>query len=419
MGKSKRERDKKALHYADASERARKHERGFSRTSFRVPKKIKEFDMRKYMGKSAYLDFVPFIAGKGNPMSDPGMPWWERTIFVHKGTGPGGKDTVICNARTLSKPCGGCKAIQKLSKNRNMDKDALKQMREKEQQGFFVIDRDNLDDGVQLYQSAYYMSFGELLDEELSDLKEKDPRRRFYSLDKGFTLKLRVKKGRYNGRPYPKVTKIVFEPRDEQYEDVKVDEDEKTIKFTLGENKFMTVCMDDLIQEYDAKKLYGYMMEGPVEDEEDTKARAKSRDDDEDDDEEEDEDDEDDDTDDDEDEDEDDEDDDDDEPKKKGKKSKKDDDDDDEDEDEEDDEDEDDEDDEDEDEEDDEPKKKKKKPSKDDEDDEDDDEEDEDDDDDDEDDEPKKKKSKAVKKGKKKKKDEDDDEDDEDDETPF
>lgn len=269
MGKkSKRERDKWNMKYTDAKDRADKHERGFGPTSnFKVPKGMEIFKFRK--PKKYRLDVIGYIVGKDNPMADEGSVHYERTMFVHKGLGSDGRGMEICNTKTFPKrnvACGGCKTLNKIRKK--LDKETVGKLLPKENQGFLIIDRDEMEKGVQLFQSAYFMSFGEMLDEEMSDMSEKDKRRKFFKIEGGKTLEVRVKKASFNGNPYNKPTRINFIDREEDYTITDVDSDKKVITFECGEFTFIAPCIDDMLSPSDPKKLAKMMLDGPTDDDE-------------------------------------------------------------------------------------------------------------------------------------------------------
>jgi hypothetical protein len=466
MPRSRRERERRRIRYTDAKETAEKQQMGFTPTTVKLPKGIRLFywkkDKRKYK-----LRVIPFWPDNSNPNADPEHLHWERSMNCHEGLGPDGRDRYPClidNKWRDEKRCPVHEYAKRLAK-KGADDDYVDSVeKRKKRQLIAVIDQENKDKGIQIYEGPYYNGLGELIDNKINALDDDSKKRNFYHLKGGSILVVTVKSSSFSNedrsgsflkpidleietgaRDLPEsvlddvpcldklVNRLSYEELKEVVEqgeagngDDKEDDKSNRRRKSKGKSK---ISRGDTVNhpKYGKCEVTKISADGTTVTLEDgdeevhtgieleeikkwEKARAKKRDEEEEEDEDDEEEEEEEEDDDEEEEEEEDE------PKKKSKKGKKKSKKDEEDEDEEEEEDEDEDDDEDEEEE---PKKKKGKKSKKDE--EEDDDEDEEDEDDDEDEDEKEEEDEPKKKSKKKsKKDEDEDEDEEEeDEEPL
>lgn len=239
MNSSRREKEKKALRYVDAADAAEKHQKTTYEPYFTVPEGTQLFKFAK--AKTYRLIVVPYKVGKGNPIADEGMLYFERTVYVHGGMGSRGQDKKICNNAVFHKRCAVCDEMNKIRRAGKLTKELWKELSEKERQLFLVIDMDEEDKGPQLFETAHYKSFGEMLKDELEGLPPGDPRRKFYRLDsKGMIVEVKCKEDTFQGRKFYKPIKINIVPREKELDVSILDE---------------VPCLDDLIEEMDYKKM--------------------------------------------------------------------------------------------------------------------------------------------------------------------
>lgn len=370
---TRRQKERKKLRYSSAKHRVNEHGSEFKPTTYRAPK---EYTLFKFSQEKTYkLDVLPYAASDRNPYKEADTDLhYELTYWIHTDVGPNEK-RLVCPARTMNAKgkkgkCPICDRVKEMMSEPGYDKDTVQALRPKERQMFYIIDRNDKEKGIQLFECAHFgkgQGFGEMLDNKLEAAKNNDPdspKLDFFHLDGGSTLYVMTKPDKWNGKTFYKPTNIEIEPRKEVY-----DED-KIADLPLLEDMLIVPTYEELEAEFN----------GTSDDDDDDSPRKKKKpnagkddDDDEDDDDDTDKDDEDE------------------APKKgKGKKKPADDDDDDDDDDSDDDSDEDDDNDDDDDDDDSPPAKKKPAVEEDDDDDDDtdDDEDDDDDTDDDSEDEP-------------------------------
>lgn len=165
------------------------------------------------------LDFLPFIAGEGNPVADKGKTYFERTFYIHRNVGPDNKKE-ICPKRTANKKCPICEFADKIRNSKSSDDDMIAQakaLRPSERQLFALIDQDQDDKGVQVWDISTFL-WGDMLSEEIDDDNNSDePEGHEFFADgkEGFTVEVKFKEDSFDGRKYVKPSKIIgFEPRD-------------------------------------------------------------------------------------------------------------------------------------------------------------------------------------------------------------
>jgi plastocyanin len=187
----------------------------YGSTYLNLPKDVSQFELKS---KAPLLDFLLYEVGKGNPFADPGAFHYERTFWVHKGIGPDNR--AYCCPREMSRgrlPCPICEKRQELKDDPNADEKLIEALKPKRRQLFKVIDLNNRDKGVQVWDFSYHM-FGELLVEYLTDENNTTKLKNWCEFEGGKSLRLGTKEKKYNGKPYYEVTRIEFEDRRKDYD---------------------------------------------------------------------------------------------------------------------------------------------------------------------------------------------------------
>lgn len=221
-----RERREDDYELPSAREWAQQQEVGGGRTSLKIPAGVGMFSVKK--PGNVYLDFVPFRAGEGNPGAAKGKPYWQRIYGTHRSIGAG-QDTYCCpNYCSQGKrPCPICEDVQRQYKR--MDPSLDNEEREKERkrigdaglkirQLFCVIDRDNKDAGIQVWDVSFHL-FGKTLQERLNGMDEDDNFDQFYHPKRGLTVKITaLEKSLPGSRPFCDCSIFEFKPRKEPYE---------------------------------------------------------------------------------------------------------------------------------------------------------------------------------------------------------
>lgn len=127
---------------------------GFTKTFLKLPPGVQIYKLK--VGK-AKLDIIPYVAGKRNPDADEGMLYWKVQFWVHRNVGPN-RDTVVCPAKTLDKPCPVCEEYARQMRT-NPDDDEYKQIQEMKPREWELIqvrDRNNKEAGIQILPLSFH-----------------------------------------------------------------------------------------------------------------------------------------------------------------------------------------------------------------------------------------------------------------------
>jgi hypothetical protein len=231
------------------------------------------------------IDVIPFRAGKGNPDAAPGKIFYYRYYSVHRNIGPN-QEAVCCPAKCSNQPCPVCKDLnEQWNEWRTMDdgaakekeKKRLKGMNTKDRQIFNIIDRDDPDAGIQIWDVSYHL-FGKALREKLENQDPDEDYDYFHHPKRGYYLRIIAaeKSVEAGGKPFLNFENFEFKARKEPYEMSIIDK---------------AYCLDDMVKVMaydDLEKLY---LQVPETDKDDKKpstngerhSRKPARDDDDDD----------------------------------------------------------------------------------------------------------------------------------------
>ncbi len=253
---NKREVEKKRIRMVSAKKWAQQHDSG-SRNTLKIPDGVEFFKVDKAGPRK--IDIVPYYAGKGNPRADEGSPHWERTFWVHR-FGPNA-EMRVCAQKTFNKPCPICEYRAEQIRNGEND-DIVKALAPKERQLFNVIDNDDRDKGVQIWDYSYHL-FGKHLKKKIDNADEDDGYEFFADPDKGFRVKIGFSKETMGSNPFYTGSDIEFKTRDP----------------LTDEELNSAVCLDELLVCPDYKELKRvFLQEGddPDDDAEDNSPKKTS-----------------------------------------------------------------------------------------------------------------------------------------------
>ena len=202
--------------------------------------------------KKILIDILPYVTSN-NPEVDAGETWYQRTVFVHYNVGIQ-ESSRLC-PKTIGKPCPICNYAKELAKNKDADKEEIKALRPKERELFNVIDLNEPDKGVQLWEISFH-NFGKQLEEEIRE--GDDAWAGFSDLEGGMSLQVRFSKESFQGgNPFLKASRIDFIERDGDYED-------STLEGVFDLDNILVVWdYEDL-----EKEFFGMDMDAPEEGEE-------------------------------------------------------------------------------------------------------------------------------------------------------
>ena len=255
MKKRKREeREKKTV---SAKNRLNNHSGGgFERTSTKLPEGFTPFRPEK--AGTYRIDIIPYVTGEGNPQAEAGDVYFERTYFVHARIGPD-KNTYVCARKTFGEKCPICDYRSKLSSDPEGNEKVIKSLAPKERQLWNVIDRDNKDAGIQIWDVSFHL-FGKFLDDKIRTYVSEgdDTYCAFADLEKGKLLRVGAKSKKWEAVSFLEFNDIEFRDRP------------KPLKESLIEE---AACLDDCLVKMDYKELKSIFMsdDSADEDEDDDK----------------------------------------------------------------------------------------------------------------------------------------------------
>ena len=173
------------------------------------------------------FNIVPYVAGKNNRDTEQGELDYEFTFYVHKIGDGDDQRTIVCPKKTYGKPCPVCEQVERLSKNYVENEDEIKSMKAKQRQLFNIVDARDEENRIQVYETSYFKSFGELLDKRLRNFEDEDDDENygnFADIPGGRTLKVMFAEDTFNGNKFFAPSSIDFVTRKEELPDSIIDE---------------------------------------------------------------------------------------------------------------------------------------------------------------------------------------------------
>lgn len=222
MDRREREKSryKRGMAAKNAVEANRKAAEMFTSTALKLPKGAKTIQIKS--DKAQRFDILPYEVGKGNPFADEGSFHFERTFWVHRGVGADNRTYCCPNKISNGKqPCPICEEARKVQDDEELSQDEktklLNTLRAKRRQLFNVVDTNEPEKGVQIWDFSYAL-FGEKLLDMLEDEEFAEDRRNFCEFEGGKTLRLKFKKEKMGKAEFYDVTDIAFLDRKEDYD---------------------------------------------------------------------------------------------------------------------------------------------------------------------------------------------------------
>ncbi len=260
-----RDRQEKKAKYISAKERVKEQDSGWKPTAFKVPEGMSVFKFKKI---GVYkIDIIPYVAGKGNPYADPGVMTYERAYYTHNEIGPN-RETHCCLRKTFNKSCPICEHKFRLSSEPDQDEALIKSLKEKVRQLYLIYDHAEPEKGLQLMETGYYKTWGEMLANKIEASDEEDDYDTFFHVPGGKTLKVTVDEDSFatntgGSRKFFKATNIEMKPRSEELEE------------KLAELVEEAPCLDELPIADDAEALRKLFLQ--IEDAEPAKKPASDK----------------------------------------------------------------------------------------------------------------------------------------------
>jgi len=200
-------------------ERAKKKaEKSMSRGGNRFLNAPEGTEFIKVKSKGPYhWDVIPYVVKVDtHPEAQKGEVWYQRTYFVHFNIGP--ENIAVVCPKTIKKPCPICEHVKELyNSDSDEDNTLAKEMKAKERELYNIIDLNDQDKGVQLFEFSYH-NFGKAIDEEIYEGDEELGD--FAELEGGKTLVVSFRKRKLGKNDFYEVRKIEFEDRDDYDEEI-------------------------------------------------------------------------------------------------------------------------------------------------------------------------------------------------------
>ena len=177
---------------------------------FAVGKEVEFFTPK---AGTAELDFLPYrVTVDNHSHAKNGELAFSLKFLMHRGIGVDENSNFIC-PRTVGKPCPICEYVGKLNKDRNANKDLIQELKAKEREVFNVVDLNQENKGVQLFEVSTY-NFSEKLYEEIACCGD-DSVMDFANLTGGKTVTIRFREKKMEAMKFTECSRIDFTDRED------------------------------------------------------------------------------------------------------------------------------------------------------------------------------------------------------------
>lgn len=221
------------------------------------------------------IDIIPYeVSIERHPKGIlPGELFQQLVYKIHFGVGADNK-TVACPA-SVGKKCPICERRAELFKDPNADKEELDELRAKDRIAFNIIDLNDQDAGVQVFDMSPHL-FANILYEEI---EAEDRFQSVFDLDGGFTIKARFGEKKMGKTTFLECTRVDFEERDAYGDDVVADTLDLDLALNIMDYKKLEALFMDLEPEAEEKPAAGRSRRGkepePEEPEEEPEPEEK------------------------------------------------------------------------------------------------------------------------------------------------
>lgn len=252
-------RDQERKQKVSAQRRLDEHQSALSNTAIKIPEGANIIVIKKEGVRRWHV--IPFTTKKDNPFCDAGLLYFERTYWCHPRIGSN-EDTYVCPKKVLGLPCPVCEDRAKRAKDPSEDEDTLKALKPKERQLWNILDDDEKDKGVQIFDFSMHL-FGKFLDGKINnaDADDKEMYKLFADPEDGLLIRVGFTEEKGGGYTFYKGSDIEFKGR-------KTVIDEDILK--------QAYCLDDLLKVESYDTLYKIYHQ--LEDVEDPKGGGRDED---------------------------------------------------------------------------------------------------------------------------------------------
>ena len=228
-----------------------------------IPRDTEFFKPKMGKGKKGKNNFsvVPYIVSIGNhPFQDEGEYWHECTYWRHKtGTGTDTK-SYICLRKTAQVKGSKCPICDYM---KTADSEEQEELKPKQRQLFNIIDHEDENKGVQIFDISPH-NFGLMLEDEEKVQEDDFPDQFYGDAEEGLAILARFDEGKFSGASFPDVARIDFEERDDLEDDIL----EEAIDFDAALRVHSYEDLEDLFHERET---------GGEEEEEEERPRSKKK----------------------------------------------------------------------------------------------------------------------------------------------
>lgn len=181
--KKKKKRQKRQL--SSARRKAEKSNTGSEHPTIKIPEGM-EF-LKFQTDGIKRLDILPYVVKLGSDIAEAGVHHYVKSFSVH--WIGANNNAYVCPKRTIGKRCPICEEAARMKGDPNADEDLMYSLFPKQRELFYVIDHDEPEKGVQLWDMSYHL-FGKKLDARIRNSDEDDNYDTFFDPDDGMTLKI-------------------------------------------------------------------------------------------------------------------------------------------------------------------------------------------------------------------------------------
>lgn len=266
-------REKREQRTVSAKRMAENSRSGSVATYLKLPKGAKLIKIEK-AGRRLF-DSIPYTVGKGNPNADEGQLHMERTYYVHKRVGAN-EDTFICPNKTFGRACPICEHRVHLAKDPDKDEDLIRNLYPSKRQLWNLIDLDNAEEGVQIFDYSFHL-FGKPLLNKLENSDDDEGYYEFADLEKGLSIRVGFVKEAGGGFNWYEAGDIEFKKRAKPYPESIIDKcfplDEMLIETAYDKLRSIFLMVDDDKEKEDDEPK----KKKPSEEDDDQPAAPKKR----------------------------------------------------------------------------------------------------------------------------------------------
>lgn len=269
MLRGRREEERSVRSFMRERFRKRVEERGVGETwTISVPEGVHKFTPKK---GTMNLDIIPYVVSTSrHPEANAGEQWMRRTFYTHVNVGvddegKGGK-VRICLNKTFGKKCPICEYREELIE-KGGDRSLIDSLRPKIREVYNVIDLDEPDKGVQVWDVSYHL-FTKQLEKEIRE--GEDDWAGFSELEGGYTVKVRFDMKSFGkGEPFPVADRIDFKKRKDYDESIlkkSHDLDKMLVELSYEqlEREFLGLEEQEENKKLEEKKLEDKKLDEPV-----------------------------------------------------------------------------------------------------------------------------------------------------------